>query len=218
MAKTNAAAAAGHILAYATAQGIPLTNLKLQKLLYFCFGCYLARTGEALFDEPLEAWPKGPVQPDQWRRFNSFGKLPISVVEGAARLADSAAADILDETLNRYAPLDQWVLVQLSHGPAWTAARNGLPADQRSNALLDPSGVAAEFAATLLEQDAVREDPEDWPAVGETNEPADLVLTLSDADVAKLQERLDGVDMSNLRRFDRGELERRLGLSAKDAA
>lgn len=43
-------------------------------------------------------------------------------------------------------------------------------------------------------------------------------LTFSDADVAKLQERLDGVDMSNLRRFDRDELEQRLGLSAKDTA
>jgi uncharacterized phage-associated protein len=33
-----------------------MTNLRLQKLLYFAQGWYLARFGKALFDEPIEAW------------------------------------------------------------------------------------------------------------------------------------------------------------------
>lgn len=43
-------------------------------------------------------------------------------------------------------------------------------------------------------------------------------LTLSDADVAKLKEAMAQSDPSRARRFDRDELEQRLGLLAKDTA
>ena len=56
---------------------VAITHLKLQKLLYFCYGCYLARTGEELFAEPLEAWPKGPVEPGQWRRVEALTRLRL---------------------------------------------------------------------------------------------------------------------------------------------
>lgn len=38
-----------------------LTNLKIQKLLYYAQGFYLAFTGEKLFSETIEAWTHGPV-------------------------------------------------------------------------------------------------------------------------------------------------------------
>ena len=41
----------------------PVTNLKLQKLLYYAQGWYLAFFDEPLFDERIEAWLHGPVVP-----------------------------------------------------------------------------------------------------------------------------------------------------------
>lgn len=42
---------------------IQATQTKLQKLLYICFGYYLAATGERLLNEMPCAWPYGPVFP-----------------------------------------------------------------------------------------------------------------------------------------------------------
>ena len=38
-----------------------MTNLKLNKLLYYAQGVFLARTGKPLFDDDIEAWDLGPV-------------------------------------------------------------------------------------------------------------------------------------------------------------
>ena len=43
--------------------GDAITPLKLQKLLYFAQGNYLAKYNMPLFDEDFEAWIHGPVIP-----------------------------------------------------------------------------------------------------------------------------------------------------------
>ena len=40
-----------------------ISNLKLQKLVYYAQGFYLALHDEALFPEDIEAWTHGPVVP-----------------------------------------------------------------------------------------------------------------------------------------------------------
>ena len=40
-----------------------ITNLKLNKLLYFAQGVSLARTDKTLFEESIEAWKLGTVIP-----------------------------------------------------------------------------------------------------------------------------------------------------------
>ena len=51
-----------------------LTNLKLQKLLYFAQGAHLAKTGELLFDEDIQAWRFGPVVPVAYEQYADYGK------------------------------------------------------------------------------------------------------------------------------------------------
>ena len=216
MAKTTAAAVADYILAYAAERGVAVTHLKLQKLLYFCYGCYLARAGEELFAEPLEAWPKGPVEPGQWRRFAGFGSTPISAVEGAIAMAEGVRLDVHDDTLDNYLRLNPWLLVQLSHGMAWAAARGGIDPNGRCNIRLDRALIAAEFEDMLKEREAVTDDPEDWPL--DVEDADDFDLTFSPDDLATLERRLAGVERSGLRRFNRAEMERRLSLPAKGAA
>ena len=45
-----------------------ITNLKLNKLLYYAQGAFLARTGHPLFHNTMEAWPLGPVIPDVYHK------------------------------------------------------------------------------------------------------------------------------------------------------
>ena len=58
-------AVANKILAYGASatNGELVSNLKLQKLLYYVQGFHLAVFGEPLFEEEIEAWMYGPVVP-----------------------------------------------------------------------------------------------------------------------------------------------------------
>jgi uncharacterized phage-associated protein len=57
-----------------------ITNLKLQKLLYYAQGFHLAmHSCSPLFGEPSEAWYHGPVVPAVYRSFEQFGSNPIEV-------------------------------------------------------------------------------------------------------------------------------------------
>ena len=50
-------------------QGEPMTNLRLQQLLYLAQGWHLARYGKPLFEEEIKAWPCGPVVPEVYEAY-----------------------------------------------------------------------------------------------------------------------------------------------------
>ena len=58
-------------------EDIPLTVLKLNKLIYLFFRNYLKETGNILFSESFEAWNTGPVLPNVQAKFQSFRKEPV---------------------------------------------------------------------------------------------------------------------------------------------
>ena len=53
--------------------GGQLTPMKLQKLVYFAHGWYLAITGSPLVSEDIEAWQFGPVISGLYHEFKSAG-------------------------------------------------------------------------------------------------------------------------------------------------
>lgn len=55
-----------------------LTNMALQKILYFAEGRYLASQDRLLFDSRIEAWDYGPVVPDVYHEFKRYGSHPIT--------------------------------------------------------------------------------------------------------------------------------------------
>lgn len=55
-----------------------LTNLKIQKLLYYAQGKYLVQNGNPLFDEKVEAWQYGPVVPEVYHQFKQCGSFPVT--------------------------------------------------------------------------------------------------------------------------------------------
>ena len=54
-----------------------ITNLKLQKVLYFAQAYYLAKLNRALFSDKIEAWKYGPVIPGVYKRYKSKKSNPI---------------------------------------------------------------------------------------------------------------------------------------------
>lgn len=54
-----------------------VTNLKLQKLLYYAQGFHLAVFDKPLFSEDVQAWAYGPVVPDVYQEYKSHGRDPL---------------------------------------------------------------------------------------------------------------------------------------------
>ena len=54
-----------------------ISNLKLQKLLYYAQGCYLALKGRPLFDENILHWQHGPVVREIYDEYKINGSNPI---------------------------------------------------------------------------------------------------------------------------------------------
>ncbi len=71
---------ANYFLAKGLEEGIKISPLKLQKLVYYAHGWQLATVNEPLIDEPIYAWPYGPVIPSLYYEFREFGNEPITEV------------------------------------------------------------------------------------------------------------------------------------------
>ena len=58
----------------------PITQIKLQKLIYFAHGFYLAIREKPLVKEKIEAWQFGPVITSVYHKFKDWGSNPIDEV------------------------------------------------------------------------------------------------------------------------------------------
>lgn len=73
----NAIELSKDIIAYAAMNERQVTNLKLQKTLYYIQGYYLDRFGKPLFDDEIVNWAYGPVVPEAYFEFCSYGASAI---------------------------------------------------------------------------------------------------------------------------------------------
>ena len=75
----SAKAVANYFLDLAAKEGVALSPLKIQKLVYIAHGWHLALYNEPLVDdECAEAWEYGPVFPSIYHEFKHFGRAPIT--------------------------------------------------------------------------------------------------------------------------------------------
>lgn len=68
---------ANFFLELAASSGTPLDPMKLQKLVYYANGWYAGYRKQPLLNEPIEAWPYGPVIPSLYHEFKGYGSDPI---------------------------------------------------------------------------------------------------------------------------------------------
>lgn len=63
---------AQHIINFSIKEGEPLTNLKLQKILYYTQAAFLNKFNEVCFEEDIEHWRHGPVIPKVYSKYKSY--------------------------------------------------------------------------------------------------------------------------------------------------
>jgi uncharacterized phage-associated protein len=102
-----------------------ISNLKLQKLVYYTQGFSLAILGKPLFNEKIEAWMHGPVIPDLYHKYKSFGSGAIDTdnldIDFSKFSEDEK--NLIQDVFNMYGQYSAWKLRNLTHEePTWIGA------------------------------------------------------------------------------------------------
>ncbi len=101
--------------------GDSMTNLKLQKLLYYAQGFHLAIHDTPLFDEPIKAWFHGPVVESLYHEYKQYGTGCIPAPDGFDfTIFTDEQKELLDEISNVYGQFSAWKLRNMTHDePPW---------------------------------------------------------------------------------------------------
>jgi uncharacterized phage-associated protein len=104
----NSFAIAKYFIWLANETGSFISNLKLQKLVYYTQAWHLALHDLPLFDEDFEAWVHGPVIPDLYHTYKHFGWKPIQ--EEATLDLPETTLPFLKEVADEYFACDAYEL------------------------------------------------------------------------------------------------------------
>jgi uncharacterized phage-associated protein len=120
-------AIANLILDIADARGIEITNMALNKIVFFVHSDYLIETKKVLVGAKIEAWQHGPVFREVYHEFKRWGDEPIrgratrvdpktgEVVVARADLGDHA--QYVRDLTDRYVAFSAAHLRAISHRP-----------------------------------------------------------------------------------------------------
>jgi uncharacterized phage-associated protein len=102
-----------------------ISNLKLQKLVYYAQGFHLALFDTPLFPEAIEAWTHGPVVPELYYAYKEYGSNAIPCpVDMDFRIYDEQTRELLDEVYQVYGQFSAWKLRNMTHDePPWRTVR-----------------------------------------------------------------------------------------------
>jgi len=125
--------------------GDSISNLKLQKLLYYAQGFSLAFFDRPLFSESIKAWAHGPVVPQVYHDYKQYVSNPIPVTEVNLDNYSTEVRDLLDEVYSVYGQFTASKLRDLTHAEKpWMSTPQSETISQESMKL---------FFKTLLVQD-----------------------------------------------------------------
>ena len=93
-----------------------ISNLKLQKLVYYAQGFHLALFNEELFNERIEAWDHGPVAPPLYGEYKCYGAgaIPKSDDFDSSSLTDEQK-ELINEVYEVYGQFSAWKLRNMTH-------------------------------------------------------------------------------------------------------
>lgn len=93
-----------------------ISNLKLQKLLYFVQAEFLVSTGCPCFPEEIEAWDFGPVVPEVYHKYKVYGSasIPFSNTNATFRIT-SSDRNLINEIVDECAQYSAATLVEITH-------------------------------------------------------------------------------------------------------
>ena len=114
---------------------LEMTNLKVQKLLFYAQSIHLALCDRPLFQDRIEAWRSGPVCPPAYQFYSDFEakQLPIPDRKCLASISLDIK-NLLGQVWQYWGLLHNYQLSAMTREEkAWQKARNGLAPEASSN-------------------------------------------------------------------------------------
>jgi len=96
--------------------GDTISNMKLQKLLYYAQGYYLALNNSPLFDEEVTKWQHGPVVIPVYEEFKEHQSSSIpAAVDFDSNCINSETKSFLDQIYTLFGQYSAWKLSDMTH-------------------------------------------------------------------------------------------------------
>lgn len=113
----NALDVARYIIDYEATQGRTVSNLRLQKLLYFIQAQFIANTPNEspCFSERMEAWDFGPVVPCVYREYKYCGSAAIPPEEPNTSIFLPTDRELINSMLDYCGHMTTSTLVDITH-------------------------------------------------------------------------------------------------------
>lgn len=131
---------ADFFLAFGNDKGEMITNLKLQKLVYYAQAWFLANFERPLFDEDFQAWVHGPVIPNLYDKYKGNGSSPIVesiTLDAVKQKFPEDIFNFLNEVASVYMPHGAYELESMTHKEnPWIDARKGFEPDQACDVVI----------------------------------------------------------------------------------
>lgn len=126
----------------------PVSNLKLQKLLYYSQAWFLAIFKKPLFGEEIEAWVHGPVVPQVFRRYRVCRGSAIP--KGDTIGVSTRVLRHIEEIWKVYGEFHGYELERMTHRDRpWKDARRGLLPDESSNRVITKDAMMRYYSSRL---------------------------------------------------------------------
>lgn len=125
---TKAVDVSRYLLSLADAEVDVLSNMQIQKLLYYSQGFHLAaHDGEAIFEDAIVAWPHGPVVVEVYHHLKEFGRgaVPVHALDTVARegVLSERARKTIEAVYRGFGQFSGWRLREMTHAePPWNNA------------------------------------------------------------------------------------------------
>jgi uncharacterized phage-associated protein len=144
--KTTASTVAKYVISEFHASEDLITNMKVQKLLYYIQGWHLGLYGTPVFTDNFQAWVHGPVQYEVYNEYKDYRWNPITKAIDKPVLEPPLVKHI-SQVLECYGGQTAYSLELMTHQEwPWIEARDDLdPAESSSNIIL-PGSMQKYFA------------------------------------------------------------------------
>lgn len=98
-----------------TCGGDLMSNMKLQKMLYYEQGYHLAAFGTPLFEEDVEAWMYGPVVPCVYEHFKEYGAGGLLPERDNSICLEEEEEDLFNNVFDAYMDFSAYGLMRKTH-------------------------------------------------------------------------------------------------------
>ena len=112
--KNDALQIANEIILTAKENHQNITNLQLQKILYYIQGNFMRVFGYKAFNEKILCWDYGPVIEDVWHKYNIYGRSPLSP-DNNEHICSKQEINLITDVVSEKLALNIWKMVDDTH-------------------------------------------------------------------------------------------------------